>query len=134
MEVLLVTSRETRRWIIPKGWPIKGFKPAQTAAREAYEEAGVRGRVSARPLGRYVYEKRLEDRVTSFACEVEVFPLLVRRQLKHWPERRQRMVQWFPAAEAAALIGDDDLGDLILQLHGKNSTNHRKHKRAGAHR
>ena len=54
LEVLLITSRETGRWIIPKGGPIKGFKPGQTAALEAYEEAGVRGRVSARPLGRAV--------------------------------------------------------------------------------
>jgi 8-oxo-dGTP pyrophosphatase MutT (NUDIX family) len=72
VEVLLVTSRGTRRWIIPKGWPIKGFKPARTAAREAYEEAGVRGRVAGRPLGRYIYEKRLEERAAPFPCEVHI--------------------------------------------------------------
>jgi 8-oxo-dGTP pyrophosphatase MutT (NUDIX family) len=116
VEVLLVTSRGTRRWIIPKGWPIKGFKPARTAAREAYEEAGVRGRVAARPLGRYVYEKRLEERTAPFPCEVQVFPLLVKRQLKKWPECKQRTVRWFPAPEAAALIKDDNLRQLILKL------------------
>jgi 8-oxo-dGTP pyrophosphatase MutT (NUDIX family) len=116
VEVLLVTSRETGRWIIPKGWPIKGFKPAKTAAREAYEEAGVRGRVSGHPLGRYVYEKRMEDRFASFPCEVQVFPLLVKAQLKKWPESRQRKVRWFPVSEATAVIGDDDLRKLILQL------------------
>ena len=116
LEVLLITSRETGRWIIPKGWPIKGFKPAQTAALEAYEEAGVRGRVSARPLGHYVYEKRMADRVTSFPCDVQVFPLLVKTQPKKWPESRQRKVQWFPVLEAAAVIDDDDLRKLILQL------------------
>jgi len=96
VEVLLVTSRETGRWIIPKAWPIKGFKPAKTAAREAYEEAGVRGHVSGRPLGQYVYEKQMEDRVVSFPCEVQVFPLLVKTQLKKWPESGQRKVRWFP--------------------------------------
>jgi 8-oxo-dGTP pyrophosphatase MutT (NUDIX family) len=116
VEVLLVTSRETGRWIIPKGWPIKGFKPAETAAREAFEEAGVRGLVSGRLLGRYVYEKRMEDRVASFPCEVQVFPLLVKRQLKKWPEYRQRRVRWLSVPEAAALIDDSDLRKLILRL------------------
>ena len=116
LQVLLITSRETGRWIIPKGWPIKGFKPAQAAALEAYEEAGVRGRVSAHPLGHYVYEKRMADRVTSFPCDVQVFPLLVKTQLKKWPESRQRKVQWFPILEAAAVIDDDDLRKLILRL------------------
>jgi len=130
VEVLLVTSRETGRWIVPKGWPIKGFKPAQTAAREAYEEAGVRGRVSERPLGRYVYEKRIEDRVASFPCEVLVFALLVKTQLKKWPESRQRKVRWFPVPEAAAVIGDDDLRKLILQFKEHRLAVWRKYKGA----
>jgi 8-oxo-dGTP pyrophosphatase MutT (NUDIX family) len=130
IEVLLVTSRETGRWIIPKGWPIKGFKPAKTAAREAYEEAGVRGHVSGRPLGRYVYEKRIEDRVASFPCEVQVFALLVKTQLKKWPESGQRKVRWFPVPEATAVIGDDDLRKLILQLKEHRLAVWRKHKSA----
>jgi 8-oxo-dGTP pyrophosphatase MutT (NUDIX family) len=130
IEVLLVTSRETGRWIIPKGWPIKGFKPAKTAAREAYEEAGVRGHVSGRPLGRYVYEKRMEDRVASFPCEVQVFPLLVKTQLKKWPESRQRKVRWFPVPEATAVIDDDDLRKLIMQLKEHRRAVQRKYKGA----
>ena len=86
------------------------------AAREAYEEAGVRGRVSGRPLGSYVYEKRVENRVASFPCEVQVFPLLVKTQLKKWPEFGQRKVRWFSVSEAAAVINDDDLRRLILEL------------------
>jgi 8-oxo-dGTP pyrophosphatase MutT (NUDIX family) len=132
VEVLLVTSRGTRRWIIPKGWPIKGFKPARTAAREAYEEAGVRGRVAGRPLGRYIYEKRLEERSASFPCEVQVFPLLVKKQLKKWPECKQRTVRWFPVPKAAALIKDDNLRHLILQLDDKKGLVRRNRK--GAHR
>jgi 8-oxo-dGTP pyrophosphatase MutT (NUDIX family) len=131
LQVLLITSRETGRWIIPKGWPIKGFKPAQTAALEAYEEAGVRGRVSSRPLGHYVYEKRMADRVTSFPCDVQVFPLLVKTQLKKWPESRQRKVQWFPILEAAALIDDDDLRKLILRLKERRPAVWRRYKDAG---
>ena len=128
VEVLLVTSRETGRWIIPKGWPIKGFKPAKTAAREAYEEAGVRGRVSGRPLGSYVYEKRVEDRVASFPCEVQVFPLLVKTHLKKWPEFRQRKVRWFSISVAATVIDDDDLRRLILELKKHRHVARRKNK------
>jgi 8-oxo-dGTP pyrophosphatase MutT (NUDIX family) len=130
IEVLLVTSRATRRWIIPKGWPIKGFKPARTAAREAYEEAGVRGRVAGRPLGHYVYEKRLEDRAVLFPCEVQVFPLLVKRQLKKWPEYKQRTVRWFPVPEAAALIKDANLRHLILKLEASKGSVRRNRKGA----
>ncbi|HEY1934850.1 MAG TPA: NUDIX hydrolase [Acetobacteraceae bacterium] len=61
IEVLLLTSRTRRRWIIPKGWPIKGLKPAKSAAREAFEEAGVRGTVSGKPLGRFTYDKQLDE-------------------------------------------------------------------------
>jgi 8-oxo-dGTP pyrophosphatase MutT (NUDIX family) len=89
VQVLLVTSRETKRWIIPKGWPIKGLKPSKAAAREAYEEAGVRGRIAGRAFGHYVYDKRLEDSVATVPGQVEVFPLLVKRQSKDWPESKQ---------------------------------------------
>lgn len=128
VEVLLVTSRETGRWIIPKGWPIKGFKPAETAAREAFEEAGVRGLVSGRPLGRYVYEKWMEDRVASFPCEVQVFPLLVKTQLNKWPEYRQRKVRWFAVREATVVVSDDDLRKLILQLTERRRAVRRKQR------
>jgi len=130
VEVLLVTSRETGRWIIPKGWPIKGFKPAETAAREAYEEAGVRGRVSGRSLGHYAYEKWLSNRSASFHCDVQVFSLLVKTQLKRWPECRQRKVRWFTAPKAAVIVDDDDLRHLILQLKEHRRAIWRKYKGA----
>jgi 8-oxo-dGTP pyrophosphatase MutT (NUDIX family) len=113
---LLVTSRETKRWIIPKGWPIKGLKPSKAAAREAYEEAGVRGRIAGGAFGHYVYEKWLEDRGTPVPCQVEVFPLLVKRQSKDWPESKQRAARWFSAAEAAALVDNDQLHNLIQEF------------------
>src|SRR5438876_1413113 len=88
-QFMLVTSRETRRWIIPKGWPHKGKTPHHSAAREAFEEAGVVGAVARHPVGSFAYRKRLRSgRVV--LCEVHVFPLRVRHQTKLWPERRQR--------------------------------------------
>jgi 8-oxo-dGTP pyrophosphatase MutT (NUDIX family) len=116
VEVLLVTSRETKRWIIPKGWPVKRLNPAKAAAREAYEEAGVRGRVSARPIGLYIYEKRFDDLNVCVPCEVKVFPLEVKRQLEDWPESKERVARWFTADQAARLVNDKDLSGLILQL------------------
>lgn len=111
-EVLLVTSRETRRWIIPKGWPMKGRKPFEAAAREAYEEAGIVGRVGKRPLGFYLYEKRLKNR-DAVLCQVTVFPLEVRKQLKKFPERGQREAQWFSPSEAADMVIEAGLAGLI---------------------
>src|SRR5258707_13472663 len=126
VQVLLVTSRETKRWIIPKGWPIKGLKPSKAAAREAYEEAGVRGRIAGRAFGHYVYDKRLEDSVATVPCQVEVFPLAVKRQSKDWPESKQRTTRWFPAAKAAALVKNDRLHDLIRQLETRKASGRQK--------
>src|SRR5712672_3403470 len=80
-EVMLVTSRETQRWIIPKGWPQKGKAPHDSAAREAFEEAGVVGAVGKRSVGSFPYQKRLKNGGVT-VCEVHVFPLRVRRQRK----------------------------------------------------
>ena len=78
-EVMLVTSRETQRWIIPKGWPQKGKAPYHLAAREAFEEAGIVGAVGRRSVGSFPYEKRLKNGGV-VVCEVHVFPLKVTRQ------------------------------------------------------
>ncbi|MFD0936892.1 NUDIX hydrolase [Methylobacterium trifolii] len=110
--VLLVTSRESRRWVIPKGWPMKGRKPYEAAAREAYEEAGLLGQVGKRPLGFYLYEKRLKSR-DSVLCQVKVFPLEVRKQLKAWPEQHQRELRWFRPAEAAEAVAEPGLAAII---------------------
>jgi 8-oxo-dGTP pyrophosphatase MutT (NUDIX family) len=105
---MLVTSRETRRWIIPKGWPHKGKAPHHSAAREAFEEAGVVGAVASRPAGSFAYRKRLKSgRVV--VCEVHVFPLRVSHQTKLWPERRQREVKWVSAKEAADTVREPSL-------------------------
>jgi 8-oxo-dGTP pyrophosphatase MutT (NUDIX family) len=113
IEILLVTSRQTKRWIIPKGWPIKGLRPYDSAAQEAYEEAGVHGTVGRRPVGRYVYHKLLDEPAKVVPCEVEVYSLLVRHQDQTWPESRQRLTRWYQPDEALAIVNERDLGAVI---------------------
>ena len=114
-EFMLVTSRETRRWIIPKGWPKKGKSPHQLAAREAFEEAGVRGSIAKRSLGSFSYKKGLKEG-GMVECEVRVFPLKVKRQSKEWPEKNERKVKWLPAAKAAEKVKEPMLSKLIRRL------------------
>ena len=85
-----MTSRQTKRWLIPKGLPIKGLRPCDPAAQEAYEEAGVRGSIFRRPIAKYTYEKRLETPSRVVPCEVQVYALRVRLQEETWPEIGQR--------------------------------------------
>jgi 8-oxo-dGTP pyrophosphatase MutT (NUDIX family) len=114
-EVMLVTSRGTGRWIIPKGWPMTGKAPHAAAAREALEEAGVAGRISKEPIGSFSHKKVLkEGRVV--VCEVQVFPLEVTRQRHNWPEKGKREVQWFSPAEAAKAVQEPVLGKIIRKL------------------
>jgi 8-oxo-dGTP pyrophosphatase MutT (NUDIX family) len=113
VEVLLITSRTRGRWIIPKGWPIKGLTPSGSAAREAYEEAGVRGRIGKKPLGRFIYDKGLNDGGGFVVCEVTVFPLEVTRQLKSWPEIEQRETRWIAAGDATTLTDEDGLRPIL---------------------
>ena len=114
-EVMLVTSRETQRWIIPKGWPQRGRAPHNSAAREAFEEAGVVGTVSRRSVGSFPYQKRLKNGAV-VACEVHVFPLKVTRQSTQWPEKAQRDVKWLPAKEAAEVVEEPRLSEIIRGL------------------
>jgi 8-oxo-dGTP pyrophosphatase MutT (NUDIX family) len=113
LEILLVTTRKSKRWIIPKGWPIRALRPAKSAAREAFEEAGVRGRVGGKSIGFFSYEKALDDNGIRASCEVRVFPLLVRRQSEIWPEIEQRVVQWVAPNKALMLIKDQELKALV---------------------
>ncbi|MFC5561189.1 NUDIX hydrolase [Methylobacterium aerolatum] len=112
VKVLLVTSRESRRWVIPKGWPMKGRKPFEAAAQEAYEEAGLRGVVGKRPIGYYLYEKRLKN-LDAVTCQVKVFPLRVRKQVKHFPEESQRELRWFTPLEASESVKEPGLAAII---------------------
>jgi 8-oxo-dGTP pyrophosphatase MutT (NUDIX family) len=121
LEILLVTTRQTRRWIIPKGWPIKGLRPPKSAAREAFEEAGVRGKVGTKSLGFFTYEKFLDGNGVRVACEVKVFPLLVTRQSELWPELDQRMAQWLAPTDALSLIEQPELKALVAAFAKRKS-------------
>jgi 8-oxo-dGTP pyrophosphatase MutT (NUDIX family) len=112
--VLLLTSRETKRWVIPKGWPMRGRKPFEAAAKEAREEAGVAGHAKRRPVGSYSYFKRRNGHFDF--CHVDVYMLRVERQLKTWREKGQREAQWFTLEEAADLVEEPGLIALFRDL------------------
>jgi 8-oxo-dGTP pyrophosphatase MutT (NUDIX family) len=114
IEILLVTSRSTGRWIIPKGWPSKRHKDHKAAAREAKEEAGVKGKIGRRSIGRFRYVKsEMGDRNP---IDVTVFLLPVRKECKNWPERDQRQRAWFALASAAEKVQEPELSFLIGAL------------------
>jgi 8-oxo-dGTP pyrophosphatase MutT (NUDIX family) len=115
IEVMLITSRDTGRWVIPKGWPVPKLTPSNSAALEAREEGGLIGRIGEQPIGRFYYDKRLSDG-SSMHCEVEVFALEVERQMKSWLEKGQRRTRWFSAAEAAHAVEEPELQALIANL------------------
>jgi 8-oxo-dGTP pyrophosphatase MutT (NUDIX family) len=115
-EVMLVTSRGTGRWIIPKGWPMKRKAPYAAAAREALEEAGVVGQIGKESIGLFSHKKLLKEGKV-IVCEVQVFPLEVTHQRKTWPEKGKREVQWFSRAEAARTVQEPILGKMIRDLH-----------------
>jgi len=117
LEILLVTTRTTGRWMIPKGWPIEGLTGPQSAKQEAFEEAGVRGAISDDAIGSFTYLKLLDDMSLAVPCKVTVFPMLVKKQFKIWPEKSQRKRKWFEARLAMTLVSDLKLGRLILKLY-----------------
>jgi 8-oxo-dGTP pyrophosphatase MutT (NUDIX family) len=114
-KILLVTTRGRRGWVIPKGWPMRNLTPSATAAREAYEEAGLIGTiVGDEPVGSYRYEKRGNARGTTI-YEVSVFLFAVERQLRKWPERSERETRWFAPEKASALVVPLGLADILLR-------------------
>ena len=115
IEVLLITSRDTGRWVVPRGNPMPGLSAPECAAQEAFEEAGIRGEVEALPIGCYSYMKKRPSGLTEQAV-VELFPLRVRETLDEWPERRERARSWFAWQEAAASVAEAELGALIREI------------------
>lgn len=111
-QMLLVTSRGTGRWVLPKGWPEKREPLHAAAAREAAEEAGVSGVIAEEEAGRFYYGKAMPSGA-QWRCEVRVFPLQVENVADRWPERKKRTRRWFAPSEAARLVQEADLGELI---------------------
>jgi 8-oxo-dGTP pyrophosphatase MutT (NUDIX family) len=112
LEVLLITSRDTGRWVIPKGWPMRGLAPEATAVEEAWEEAGVEGEVNPVCLGRYGYQKVLTVEA-QVPCAVAVFGLKVTDLAERFPESDERDRKWFTRAEAAKAVAEPELAQMI---------------------
>ena len=115
VEVLLITSRDTGRWVIPKGWPMTGLTLGGAAAREAWEEAGVRGALSEAGLGLFDYDKMLGPN-HAISCRVEVFALRVARLVDAFPERKLRRRKWFATEKAARKVNEPALRALLAHL------------------
>lgn len=114
LEVLLVTSRDTGRWVLPKGWPSRRLKDKDAAAREAKQEAGVVGKISSKPIGNYRYRK-LEGQ-SSHLVEVSVYILRVQKEKRRWREQTERERRWFPVAVAARCVRERKLRLLLKDL------------------
>lgn len=112
VEVLLITSRDTGRWVIPKGWPMPGLSPEAAAAQEAWEEAGVSGEMNPCCIGRYGYQKCLSV-TSSVPCAVAVYGMRVEKLAKSFPEAKERRRKWFPLDEAATLVAEPDLSVIL---------------------
>jgi 8-oxo-dGTP pyrophosphatase MutT (NUDIX family) len=115
VEILLITTRKKRRWSVPKGWPIRHNTPQQTAATEAYEEAGVDGTIGSRRIGQF--RKRRQKKEQPVMCDVQIFPLKVTRQRDDWPEKHERSRIWVRPRKAAKLVKKAGLRRAIKSLH-----------------
>jgi len=115
VEVLMITSRRSGRWIIPKGWPMPGKTPAQTAATEAWEEAGVQGKVYDQCLGVFSYHKAFgED--DGAPCLAMVYPVKVKALAAKFPEAGQRRRKWMPPRKAAEKVAEPELAQILKQF------------------
>ncbi|MES0826017.1 NUDIX hydrolase [Ruegeria sp. SCP11] len=114
-EVLLITTRKSRRWIIPKGWLIDGLTPPETALQEAWEEAGVRGKCDVQAIGRFFYQKRRRKK-GPVMCAVDVFPLLATSIASRFPEYQQRQRKWITPKKAAQLVNSPELALLLQKI------------------
>ena len=111
LSILLITTRRKRRWSVPKGSPMLRKRAHRVAAIEAYEEAGLRGKIGRQALGRFRHNKRKGKR--KIACEVKLYPLKVTKQHGRFPERGQRKLVWLPASEAARRVHHPEMRRLI---------------------
>lgn len=114
LEVLLVTTRETQRWVVPKGWPLPRRPDHEAAAVEAWEEAGVRGTIDSTPVGTFDYEKRQKSGLLS--VRVSAYLMEVTEEASTWPEAAQRRRAWFSAEAASEAVTEDGLKDLLRGL------------------
>lgn len=115
LQVLMVTSRDTGRWVLPKGWAMCGKTPWAAAGIEAMEEAGAEGRIATDPIGDYYYDKVLDDG-SRVLCRVRVYPMLVEALRRTWKEKSERERRWFALKTAAERVYETELKRLLLDL------------------
>ena len=128
LEFLLITKRRSGRWIIPKGWPETELSGHQLAALEAYEEAGLKGRIGKKEIGTFQYVKQLDDD-SKVICQVTVFALRVSAQYLDWPEKNQRQLRWVKKKKACELVEEQELATLIENFDPLKKSKRRKAKR-----
>lgn len=116
VKVLMVTSRDTGRWVMPKGWQMDGKKPWHAAEIEALEEAGAKGHIGSQMIGTYRYGKTLDDGKV-LPCVVEVYPMFVEKLMRDWKERKERKRKWFTPKAAAHRVDEPELAELLRRLH-----------------
>lgn len=115
IQILLVTSRRTKRWIVPKGWPMEGKTPEESALQEAWEEAGVRGKVVGDCLGAYSYAKEVDG----FSCLAMLYPVEVKSLSKKYPEAKERKRRWVGRKKGARLVAEPELARMIREFDPK---------------
>ncbi len=118
IRVLMVTSRETGRWVMPKGWTMDGKKPWAAAEIEALEEAGATGHIAKEAIGTYDYDKVQEDG-NLLRCRVYLYPMVVQKLKRNWKERAERKRRWFSLKTAAKAVLEPGLSKLLLQIDKK---------------
>lgn len=123
LEILLITTLTSKRWVVPKGWPVEGCSPSECAALEAFEEAGVVGTTASKPVGSFDYRKRRKTG-GEIACHVDVFDLEVERQRRAWPEKAVRQTCWCTVEDAMARVSDPGLKRLIANFARKQARAH----------
>jgi 8-oxo-dGTP pyrophosphatase MutT (NUDIX family) len=115
LEVLLITSRDTGRWVIPKGWHMPGKQPHAIAEREAFEEAGIKGKASLEPIGYYTYMKKMRGG-HKVPTRVQVHALEVKNLMKEFPEKGTRRLEWVSCEEAASRVDEPELKSLFADF------------------
>lgn len=115
LRILMITSRDTGRWVLPKGWTMDGKKPWQAAEIEALEEAGVVGHIANERIGVYCYEKTGDDG-SAIPCRVRVYPMIVEKLRRNWKERDQRKRHWFTPKGAARVVDEPELSKILMEL------------------
>lgn len=117
-QILMITSRNSKRWIIPKGWPMHGKTPIECALAEAWEEAGVKGRAHDQCLGLFSYRKEM-DKISDLPCVALVYPIKVKTLANDYPEAGQRKRRWMSRKKAAAQVNEPDLSQILRHFDPK---------------